>query len=166
MLPFSQIAPETLALLVAVLLALVALLIQFRRIRSLERDLAGLLQSNGLNQSSFFAVVQDASRMAEQAQADNRRLQGVLSSVPRHTGLVRFDVLDQGGGLSFSLALMNDHHNGVVLTSMAGRDSSRIYAKALTGGQSDRPLSPEESRAVAIAMRSGADEGMQGSRAK
>ncbi|WP_454958568.1 DUF4446 family protein, partial [Dialister invisus] len=49
-------------------------------------------------------------------------------------GLVRYDAFDETGDkLSFSLTLLDGKNNGVVLSSLAGHDASRIYAKAVTG---------------------------------
>ncbi len=53
-----------------------------------------------------------------------------------------------GGRLSWSLALVDDDGNGVVLTSIHGRSDARSYAKNLTGWAGEQPLSPEEEAAV------------------
>jgi Protein of unknown function (DUF4446) len=66
---------------------------------------------------------------------------------------VRYDAFDDlSGRLSFSLALLDDHGNGVTLTSIASRSDTRLYAKSLTGGIGEHPLSPEEEQAVRAAL--------------
>ena len=55
---------------------------------------------------------------------------------------------DEGGNLSFSLALLDDHHNGVVITSMHGREQNRIYAKPIKDGHSEYSLTEEELTAI------------------
>lgn len=68
-------------------------------------------------------------------------------------GLVRYDAFDETGDkLSFSLALLDGKNNGVVLSSLAGHDSSRIYAKAVTGGECREALSAEEAESIGIAL--------------
>ncbi len=68
------------------------------------------------------------------------------------TGLVRFNPFDDtGADLSFSLALLSDDYDGVVLTSLWGRDEVRIYAKPIRGGTSTYPLSREERQAIDLA---------------
>lgn len=70
----------------------------------------------------------------------------------RHLAVVRYDAFDEmGGRLSWSLALLDDAGDGVVLTSIRGRNEARTYAKSVAGWSSDQELSPEESEAVAHA---------------
>jgi hypothetical protein len=70
----------------------------------------------------------------------------------RHLAVVRYDAFEEmGGRLSWSLALLDDGGNGVVLTSIRGRNEARTYAKSVSGWASDQELSPEESEAVAHA---------------
>jgi hypothetical protein len=72
----------------------------------------------------------------------------------RHLAVVRYDAFgDMGGHLSWSLALLDDGGNGVVLTSIHGRSEARTYAKSVSGWKSDQQLSPEEEEAVAAARR-------------
>jgi hypothetical protein len=70
----------------------------------------------------------------------------------RHLAVVRYDAFgDMGGHLSWSLALLDDAGNGVVLTSIHGRSDARTYAKNVAGWSSQQQLSPEEEEAVAHA---------------
>jgi hypothetical protein len=64
-------------------------------------------------------------------------------------GLVRFDAFeDTGGAQSFALALMDDDGDGIVLTSLHSRPTTRVYLKAIRRGVADAPLSAEETRAL------------------
>jgi hypothetical protein len=68
-------------------------------------------------------------------------------------GVVRFDAFeDMGGHLSFSAALLDGHGDGVVLTSINGRQETRIYAKPVVGGTSQHNLSEEEQEAIRRAL--------------
>jgi hypothetical protein len=67
-------------------------------------------------------------------------------------GVVRYDAFDDiGGQLSFSAAMLDEHADGVVLTSITGRSGGRSYLKSVTGGVGASPLSDEESAAVTAA---------------
>ena len=67
--------------------------------------------------------------------------------------VVRYDAFgDLAGALSFSAALLDDAGNGLVLSSINGRSETRTYAKGVSGGHSDAPLSPEEQEAIAEAF--------------
>lgn len=77
------------------------------------------------------------------------------SPLPRGTaavsriGLIRFDAFeDAGGAQSFALALMDDEGDGIVLSSLHSRPTTRVYVKAIRRGVADAPLSEEEARAL------------------
>ncbi|NLC77511.1 MAG: DUF4446 family protein, partial [Clostridia bacterium] len=49
-----------------------------------------------------------------------------------------------GSDQSFSLALLDSRDDGVVITSIYGREDSRFYAKPVKGGRSRYRLTDEE----------------------
>jgi len=57
-----------------------------------------------------------------------------------------------GGDQSFSLVILNRKGDGVVLSSIYGREESRVYAKAIKKGKSGYPLSDEEQKVLARAL--------------
>jgi hypothetical protein len=66
-----------------------------------------------------------------------------------HLGLVRFDAFDDtGGGQSFALALLDEDGDGLILTSLHSRQSTRLYVKGVRRGVPDSPVSGEEVRAM------------------
>lgn len=70
----------------------------------------------------------------------------------KHLSVVRYDAFgDMGGHLSWSLALLDDGGNGVVLTSIHGRSEARSYAKSIADWSCEQQLSPEEEEALAHA---------------
>lgn len=72
-----------------------------------------------------------------------------LADSLRNIALVRYDAFtDSGGKLSWSLALLDDRGNGVVVTSIHGRTDARTYAKSIADWHCDQALSPEEQDAV------------------
>ena len=71
------------------------------------------------------------------------------SDALRHLAVVRYDAFgDMGGHLSWSVALLDDAGNGVVLTSIHGRSDARTYAKSISDWRCEQQLSPEELEAV------------------
>ena len=68
-------------------------------------------------------------------------------------GIVRFNSLsNEGGNLSFSIALLDSNNNGVTLTSMHARDNNRIYTKVISEGVSEAQLTEEEIQAITTAQ--------------
>lgn len=81
-----------------------------------------------------------------------RALRMEVSDALRHLAVVRYDAFgDMGGHLSWSLALLDDAGNGVVLTSIHGRSEARTYAKNVSSWSCDQALSPEEDEAIKFA---------------
>jgi hypothetical protein len=73
----------------------------------------------------------------------------------RRVAMVRYDAFeDLAGRLSFSVALLDDHGDGVVLSAINGRAESRVYAKGVgASAGAGYDLSPEEEQAVRAAMQ-------------
>jgi len=64
-------------------------------------------------------------------------------------GMIRFNPFSEAGGdQSFSIALLDEKNNGVVLTSHYLRDLNRVYAKPIKEGKSHYSLSKEEKQAI------------------
>jgi len=77
-----------------------------------------------------------------------------LPYLVQHVGVVRFNPFaDKGGDQSFVLAILDDHADGVVVSSLHGRTDVRVYAKPIVGGQSTYTLGAEEKEAIARAMK-------------
>ena len=74
---------------------------------------------------------------------------GELRETLQHLAVVRYDAFgDTGGKLSWSMALLDDKGDGVVLTSINSRADARTYAKEVRAFASDAKLSPEEGEAI------------------
>ena len=69
-----------------------------------------------------------------------------------HVGLVRFNPFeDTGSNQSFALALLDDEQDGVVISSLHSRQSTRLYAKPVRRGRTETGLSTEEAEAIRLA---------------
>lgn len=71
----------------------------------------------------------------------------------KKVGIVRFNAFeDTGSDLSFAIAFLDEQSNGLVLSSIFGRNESRVYAKPIVNGQSSYFLSDEEKTALVQAQ--------------
>jgi hypothetical protein len=78
-----------------------------------------------------------------------RRTRGAL----QHIGMVRFNPFeDTGGDQSFAIAVLDDRRDGVVLSSLHGRNYTRVFAKPVENAASRHNLSDEEAQAIRIAV--------------
>lgn len=74
---------------------------------------------------------------------------GKSKNFTQKVGIVRFNPFEEvGSDQSFSIALLDGDNNGIVVTSLYGRESNRVYAKPIKNGQSTYLLSEEEKRAI------------------
>jgi hypothetical protein len=126
---------ETLAP-VALLVALVALVVSVLVLRR---------ESGRRRRTGAEALPEDVHGLRQEVAA----LRAEAKDALRHLAVVRYDAFgDMGGHLSWSLALVDDGGNGVVLTSIHGRSEARTYAKSIAGWTCEQQLSPEELEAV------------------
>ena len=139
----STLLPIALAVLVLLvaLAALVAALVALRR-----------SQAGHARRTSNRRRVEDLPTDVEGLRAEVHALRMEAAQALRHLAVVRYDAFgDMGGHLSWSMALVDDGGDGVLLTSIHGRSEARTYAKSLTGWSCDQQLSPEEEEAVKFA---------------
>jgi hypothetical protein len=61
---------------------------------------------------------------------------------------------DTGGDQSFSLAILNGKMDGMVMTSLHSRATTRIYLKDIKSGKSELELSKEEAKVLKDALDS------------
>lgn len=102
-------------------------------------------------------AIQKLESGVRQLARGQRQLSQLVESSVRHVGVVRFDAFeDMGGRLSFSAALLDGRGDGVVVTSINGRQDTRCYAKPVRGWTSIHNLSDEEREAIREARGQGA----------
>ncbi len=145
------------AWLLVLALALVALL----WVISLRRRLAYLSQrylnlTKGIDGATLLdsldrhlAEIEQLARRVDGVDGHCRELDEKLKLSLRRVGIIRFNPFgDTGGDQSFAIAVLDEHGDGFVLSSLFGRSESRLFAKPVKGGRSKYPLSAEEEQAI------------------
>lgn len=128
------------------------------RLTHMKRSLAILQGKNDAKSlleviSETVARVEGYEKVLRSQAKRQEELFALLGRSARNLGVVRYDAFDDmGGKMSFSAALLDDHGNGLVITSINARAESRAYAKPIKGGSSEHNLSAEEQRAIANAL--------------
>jgi hypothetical protein len=148
--------------LVLVLVLGGALAGQIGRIGRLEKQFRALMKGAGptsLNMSLGELVTNQAERLdkartrLEVIEGTLHAMEGPVAHSIQCVGLVRFNPFqDTGGDQSFALALLDRKGDGVVVSSLHGRNSTRFYAKPVKSSTSHVPLSEEEIQAIQHAM--------------
>lgn len=160
--PFLSQLPNAGILLLAVLVLNVVLLficiMQSLRVSRMRKSINRLMTgAGGANLEEgmhrLLDQVDEVKKMHSDQQFIINRLSQRIASQCGNVAIIRYNAFgDVGSDLSFSLAIVDEAQNGVVITSIFGREESRVYAKPLEAGQSPYHLSEEEQAAIKKAM--------------
>ena len=153
----SQTAMIETALAVMAVLAIGLAVWSLRRVAGIRRDLLVVRGVDG--EASILEAIASQLREIDVLKADIESLKQALaiaqrdvSAALRHVAVVRFDAFgDMGGRMSFSAAMLDDHGDGVLLTSIHGHTESRMYVKTVSARTVSGRLSPEELEAITTA---------------
>jgi len=106
---------------------------------NLEAVLEALLKEGKETKNNLKQVKEEISKIDKQ-----------ISGHYQKSGLVKYNPFSNtGGNQSFSLVVLNGDNDGLMITSLHGRDSTRIYAKSIVKGKAaSGDLSEEEQLAV------------------
>jgi hypothetical protein len=146
---------------VVVLLMILMLFIQSRRIALLSERLDYLTQgADGQSiegvLSTHLDTVMRVGHDLDEVVARTAILEGASRLHFGRLGLVRFNPFDDtGGNQSFALAILDANNDGFVVSSLHARTGTRVYAKAIFGGEAETTMGAEEAQAVEIAVSQG-----------
>jgi uncharacterized protein DUF4446 len=132
--------------------------VKLRRMRAAQRTVMGegqadLVAHAAQIQEAFVQlrdwVEETAARLEERMATAEQRIDGCVA----YTSLIRYDAMGElSGQQSSSMALLDSHRTGVVVSSILHRDQARVYVKQVRDGDSELELSPEEREAIDAAM--------------
>lgn len=101
----------------------------------------------------YISKVEDIKNKNEEIVSYCEKLDNNIAKCTQKIGMVRYNAFrDTGSDLSFTLAMLNEYNDGVVLNGIYSRDMSNIYAKSVEGGKSKYTLSEEERQAIEKAI--------------
>lgn len=109
---------------------------------NLERMMIGCIDSTK-------AVADENAKLWE----ENKEIKELLSNALTKVAVVRFRAFeDMGSDLSYAVAMLDSHNNGVVMSSIFARNDSRSYVKPIVDGTSTYSMTAEEEDALKQAM--------------
>ncbi len=80
------------------------------------------------------------------------RIDLLLAKAVTRVGVVRFNAFQEtGSDLSYAVAMLDSNNDGVVFSSIFGREDSRSYVKPIEDGKSKYTLTREEEQALKMA---------------
>jgi hypothetical protein len=150
---------ETLPLASSIILTVWVIILTFlyiKAVRHYQKLTAGVTKENLMQVlEEHFARIEG---LEEAVKMVKKEIEGIKQEDLTHlqrVGLVRFNPFgDTGGNQSFALALLNDHGDGAVISSLHSRETTRIYGKPVKNfDESGFEFSAEEKQAVEMAKK-------------
>ena len=148
---FESIQPwigmATIVLVIAVLVYCVILHI---RLGSLKKKYGFFMQGdNGASLERKLSVevseIRDAAKGLESLLTEQVAIRNTQSNTIQKIGFIKYNAFENiGNDLSFALTLLDGNNNGICISSIYGRNESRIFSKPIVKGKSLVSLSQEE----------------------
>lgn len=145
---------------VIILLLLILLIILWKSVNRLENKYRKMMRGTSNKNLEEVIVsklndVEEAENAAREAAKSCEDLKVEIRGCVQKVGIMRYKAFeDVGSDLSFSIAMLDGHNDGIVLTGLYGRHDSTTYAKPVDKGISRYELSEEEAHVLKEAMNS------------
>lgn len=140
----------TIGLAIIVIILLMMMLSMIKSINKLEnkyRKLTRGVKNKNIEEIiiGYLDNIDGLKDNMEEIKAQQEELSNKLKSCIQKFGILRYKAFDDiGSDLSFSVALLDNNNNGIILTGIYGRNESTVYAKPIDEGISRYELSEEE----------------------
>lgn len=148
---FESIQPWIgMATIVLVIALLVYCVILHIRLGSLKKKYDFFMQGdNGANLERKLSVevseIRDAAKGLETMLTEQAAIRNIQSNTIQKIGFIKYNAFENiGNDLSFALTLLDGNNNGICISSIYGRNESRIFSKPIVKGKSLVSLSQEE----------------------
>ena len=142
-------------LMVIMYVMILNLYLDMRRMKKRYKKMMTGVESGNLERM-LIGHIDEVKRVMEkntELEMENQKLDNLLQQALTRVGMVRYRAFeDMGGDLSYAVAMLDAHNNGVVLSSVFGREGSQAYAKPIENGGSSYVLTEEEQQALKEAM--------------
>jgi hypothetical protein len=141
----------TIALFVLSLFLVILLWFNLRGIQKRHKKMLGGVNPDNL-ESLLMDVQEQLQQMKDKNQAYEKAIRSIgekMKKMKANVELIRYNAFAQSGSdLSFSVAILDDDRDGVVLSGIHNREQTFLYAKPLVKGKSQYTLSPEEEQVI------------------
>lgn len=146
------------ALLIIIIIQFVLILVQNSKIKKISAKIAKFMKGKEASslEDEIVALFDDnqiIKKATEKNQKDINNLYNRLSFCFQKVGIIKYDAFNQmGGQLSYSIALLDEDDNGILLNSVHSTDGCYSYSKEIRGGKCKLELGEEEQMALNEAM--------------
>jgi Na+-transporting methylmalonyl-CoA/oxaloacetate decarboxylase gamma subunit len=135
---------------IIILLLFIVVMILFKSVGNVEKRYRRLMRGVSCKNleeliNTKLDDVEEAKIMCEKALSNSEILQDRIKNCIQKVAIMRYKAFENvGSDLSFSIAILDDNNDGVLLTGIYAREESTTYAKPIDKGISRYDLSEEE----------------------
>ena len=147
----NELAPYLIiGMTIIIILLFIMVIVLFKVIGRLETKYRRLMKgtnSKNLEEMLIERIdsIEETKEKSEKALNECERLEIKMKECIQKVAIMRYKAFeDVGSDLSFSIAMLDDKNDGVILTGIYGRQESTTYAKPIDKGISRYDLSEEE----------------------
>lgn len=147
----NQYTPYILGVMSIILLLLfILVIILCKSVSKLENRYRKLMRgTSGKNLEeliiSHLDEIQKSNEKSDEALERCKEIRNNMKECVQKVAIMRYKAFeDVGSDLSFSIAILDENNNGILLTGIYGRQESTTYAKPIDNGISRYDLSEEE----------------------
>lgn len=147
----NELIPYILAVMtVIIILLFIMVVILFKSVGRVEGKYRRLMKgtnSGNLEEMLLERIdsIQTTKDASDKALEECKMLENKMKDCIQKVAIMRYKAFENvGSDLSFSIAMLDDNNDGVILTGIYGRQESTTYAKPIDKGISRYDLSEEE----------------------
>jgi hypothetical protein len=147
----NELMPYILGVMIIIIILLfIMVVILFKSVGKVESRYRKLMKgtsSNNLEEMLLERLesIQVAKEASDKALQECSKLEVKMKDCIQKVAIMRYKAFENvGSDLSFSIAMLDDNNDGVILTGIYGRQESTTYAKPIDKGISRYDLSEEE----------------------
>lgn len=156
----NELAPYILCVLsIIIILLFIVVIVLIKDINKLEAKYRRLMKgTNNKNLEEMLIErldsIEENKKISENALEECKNLEDKMQECLQKVAIVRYKAFENvGSDLSFSIALLDNKNDGIILTGIYGRQDSTTYAKPVDKGISRYDLSEEELYVLNEAMK-------------
>ncbi|GGA06628.1 hypothetical protein GCM10008018_60610 [Paenibacillus marchantiophytorum] len=137
-----------------ILVLFIFIIVLFVKLSSLRKQYTQMM--NGSKAENMEQLLIDMQHGLNEQKAESQAtaakvetIQNAMLKMKSKVAIHRYNAFNEGGSdLSFTIAILDEYQDGVILTGIHSREQMYLYAKPIQKAQSTYTLSPEEKEAI------------------
>jgi len=147
-------------LLLMILILIIIVIVMLNKISKLNKRCNSFMKGkSGKSLEQDIVRLYEDNQILKDGMNDNKRnirsISKQLTKAIQKVGIVRYNAFQtMGGNLSYSLALLDENNDGFILNTIHSTEGCYSYTKDIVNGTCNITLSPEEQKAITMAIDS------------